>query len=78
MDVNFLLRGLFNIHSIIIHQVLQNMLKDIHWHNNEVNSHDRQHKIFVLWFTGLSGAGKSTLGNAIEKNHLMLITLSLF
>lgn len=47
------------------------MTKEVYWHPNQINRHDRQaknkHKSFVLWFTGLSGSGKSTLANAVEK-----------
>ncbi|UOQ45708.1 adenylyl-sulfate kinase [Halobacillus salinarum] len=44
---------------------------NITWHNSKVTKEDRQkqknHKSFVLWFTGLSGSGKSTVSVELEK-----------
>lgn len=46
------------------------MQKNIISHNYTITKNDREklknHKGFLLWFTGLSGSGKSTLANAVE------------
>ena len=35
--------------------------------NQELRSHAKQQKPYVLWFTGLSGSGKSTIADELEK-----------
>lgn len=43
------------------------VIPQIHDIKRQDRSALKEHRAFVLWFTGLSGSGKSTVANAVEK-----------
>ena len=47
------------------------MSKNVIPHDYQISKEDRQkaknHKSFLIWFTGLSGSGKSTIANVVEQ-----------